>query len=154
MTLQRNPDPTHEKQANNSTAGIFRLARKDLPALRQAADELKQHFFSVDLEDAHNVPGFIKALSRDLDFPKWFGGNLDALHDCLTDFSWHPAPGYVITLTGSESLRSNPTSFAAFNQVLASAVEAWQARNIPFRIFYLHDDPAPAAGRDNSSGMS
>jgi RNAse (barnase) inhibitor barstar len=154
MTLQRNPNPTPDIQVNSSTAGIFRLARKDLPALRQAADELKQHFFSVDLEDAHNVPGFIKALSRDLDFPDWFGGNLDALHDCLTDFSWHPAPGYVITLTGSATLRANPTSFAAFNQVLASAVEAWQARNIPFRIFYLHDDPPPASGRDNSSDMS
>jgi RNAse (barnase) inhibitor barstar len=154
MTLQRNIDPKKEKQANNSTAGIFRLARKDLPALRQAADELKQHVFNVDLKDAHNVPGFIKALSRDLDFPAWFGGNLDALHDCLTDFSWHPAPGYVITLAGSESLRSNPTSFAAFNQVLASAAEAWQARNIPFGVFYLHDDPPPAIGQDLSSGKS
>lgn len=154
MTLQRNPKPTPEKQVTNSSAGIFRLARKDLPALRQAADELKQHVFSVDLEAAHNVPGFIKALSRDLEFPVWFGGNLDALHDCLTDFSWHPAPGYVITLTGCESLSSNPTSFAAFNQVLASAVQAWQARNIPFRVFYLHDDPPPAIARDGSSGKS
>ncbi len=154
MTLQRNPDPTHEKQAKNGTAGIFRLARKDLPALRQAADELEQRFFSVDLEHAYNVPGFIKALSRDLDFPEWFGGNLDALHDCLTDFSWHPAPGYVITLSGSETLRANPTSFAAFNQVLASATEAWQARNIPFRVFYLHDDPPPAVGGDSSTGKS
>ncbi|WP_294270668.1 barstar family protein [Propionivibrio sp.] len=154
MTVQRNPDPTNEKQMNNSAAGIFRLARKDLPALRQAADELKQHVFSVDLEHAHNVPGFIKALSRDLDFPEWFGGNLDALHDCLTDFSWHPAPGYIITLGGSETLRANPTSFAAFNQVLASAVQAWQARNIPFRVFYLHDDPNPASGQDLSSGKS
>lgn len=154
MTLQQNPDPTHEKQANNGTVGIFRLARKDLPALRQAANELKQHVFSVDLDRAHNVPGFIKALSRDLDFPIWFGGNLDALHDCLTDLSWHPAPGYVITLTGSETLRANPTSFAAFNQVLASAAEAWQARNVPFRVFYLHDDPPPVIARDGSSRMS
>ena len=108
---RRNPNLKQQNQANNSTAGIYRLARKDLPALRQAADELEQHFFSVDLEHAYNVPGFIRALSRDLDFPEWFGGNLDALHDCLTDFSWHPAPGYVITLAGSESLRSNPVSY-------------------------------------------
>ena len=24
-------------------------------------------------------------LSKELDFPSWFGRNLDALHDCLTD---------------------------------------------------------------------
>ena len=138
----------HDKKPEN--AGIFRLERKDLPALRQAADELKQAFFSVDLGHAKNVPGFIKALKRDLDFPDWFGGNLDALYDCLTDFSWHPAPGYVITLDGSEALRANPTSFAAFNEVLASAVEAWQTRNIPFRIFYLQD----AMPRDASPSHS
>ena len=139
-----------EKKPQN--AGIFLLARQDLPALRQAADELEQAFFSVDLGSARNVPGFIKALKRDLDFPDWFGGNLDALHDCLTDFSWRPAPGYVITLDGSETLRANPTSFAIFNEVLVSAIEGWQERNIPFRVFYLQD--APAMRRDPSSAES
>lgn len=137
-----------EKNLQGRIAGIFKLARKDLPALRQAADELKLGYFNVDLRDARNVPGFIKALNRDLDFPDWFGGNLDALHDCLTDLSWHPAPGYVITLSDSETLRSNPTSFAAFNEVLASAVEVWQERNIPFRVFYLQDDTACATARN------
>ena len=127
-----------EKKPQN--AGIFLLARQDLPALRQAADELEQAFFSVDLGSARNVPGFIKALKRDLDFPDWFGGNLDALHDCLTDFSWHPAPGYVILLDGLSSLSASPTSFAAFNQVLASAVEEWKLRDIPFWVFYLTDN--------------
>ena len=136
--------PTEKKPEN---AGIFRLARQDLPALRQAADELGQAFFSVDLTSAKNVPGFIKAFKRDLDFPDWFGGNLDALHDCLTDFSWRPAPGYVITLTGCEALSASPTGFAILNEVLASAVDSWQARNIPFRVFYLQD---AAAMRRNS----
>ena len=139
-----------EKKPQN--AGIFLLARQDLPALRQAADELEQAFFSVDLGSARNVPGFIKALKRDLDFPDWFGGNLDALHDCLTDFSWRPAPGYVITLDGSETLRANPTSFAIFNEVLVSVIEWWQQRNIPFRVFYLQDPPA--IRRDPSSAES
>ncbi len=152
MTLS--PSPAHEQPAENVSAGIYKLTRKDLPALRSAANELKQAFFSVDLQNAKNVPGFIKALKRDLNFPDWFGGNLDALNDCLTDFSWHPAPGYVITLTGSDSLRGNPTSFAALNEVLSSAVEAWQARNIPFRVFYVLDDPAPASDRSVSTDQS
>ena len=152
MTQPRSPTP--ENQSRHGTAGIFKLARKDIPALRLAADELKQAFFSVDLRPARNVPGFIKALSRDLAFPEWFGCNLDALHDCLTDFSWCPAPGYVITLDGSEALRANPTSFAAFNAVIASTVEAWQTRNIPFRIFYIQDDPAPLIKQNASSTAS
>ena len=141
-----------QPERKTGKAGIFLLARQDLPALRQAADELEQAFFSVDLGSARNVPGFIKALKRDLDFPDWFGGNLDALHDCLTDFSWRPAPGYVITLDGSETLRANPTSFAIFNEVLVSVIEWWQEKKTPFRVFYLHD--APATRRDPSSAES
>lgn len=127
--------------ASRASAGLVKLAKKDLPALRQAANELKMAIFSVDLNNARNVPGFIKALRRDLAFPDWFGGNLDALHDCLTDFSWHPAPGYVILLEGSETLSSNPTSFGAFNAVLSSVVEEWGKRNIPFWVFYVQDEP-------------
>ena len=123
-------------------AGIFRLARNDLAPLRLAADELKQAVFEVHLEKARNVPGFIRAMRTALAFPEWFGGNLDALHDCLTDLSWRPAPGYVVVLEGSEALRANPTSFAMFNEVLASAINYWQARDVPFRVFYVQDAPS------------
>ena len=129
-------------QDTSAQTGIFRLDRKDLPALQAAARELGQAFYLVDLSHARNVPGFIKAMRRDLQFPEWFGGNLDALNDCLTDFSWRPASGYVIALSGSEMLRATPTSLATLNEVLSCAVEEWERRDIPFRIFYLQDRSA------------
>ena len=129
-------------QDTNAQTGIFRLDRKDLPALQAAAIELGQAFYLVDLSHARNVPGFIKAMRRDLQFPEWFGGNLDALNDCLTDFSWRPASGYVIALSGSEMLRATPTSLATLNEVLSCAVEEWERRDVPFRIFYLQDRSA------------
>ena len=133
-------------------AGLYRLAASDLPALREAAEMLGQAFYLVDLSRARNVPGFIKAMQRDLGFPEPFGRNLDALHDCLTDLSWHPAPGYIITLENSETLRANPTSFAMFNEILASAAEVWRSRNIPFRVFYLLDETeASPPGHDVSA---
>lgn len=33
----------------------------------------------VSMEDVH------KSLAQQLSFPEWYGGNLDALHDCLTE---------------------------------------------------------------------
>ena len=125
---------------NNASGDIFKLARQDLPALKQATVELKQACLMVSLAGAKTVPGFIKAISRDLSFPEWFGGNLDALHDCLTDLSWLPASGYVIVLNNFSALQGNPTSFAVLNAVLSSVVDAWQARNIPFKVFYLEDE--------------
>ena len=125
---------------SHSSAGIFRLAREDVPALKQAAIELKQAFLTVNLAGAKNVPGFIKAISRDLAFPEWFGGNLDSLHDCLTDLSWLPASGYVIALEDGNALQDNPTALAVLNAVLASVAEEWAARQVPFKIFYLQDE--------------
>lgn len=132
-------DNSNDAPPSRPSAGIFKLARKDLQSMLDAAAELGLACFRVDLSSARNVPGFIRAMKRDLAFPAWFGDNLDALNDCLTDFSWHPAAGYVITLDGLTALSASPTSFAAFNQVLASAVEQWKERNIPFWVFYLTD---------------
>jgi len=142
------PPHTHgpdSAPADESKAGLFKLDRNNLEAMLAAASELKLACFHVDLKNARNIPGFIKAMKRDLAFPSWFGDNLDALNDCLTDLSWHPAPGYVITLDGLSELTASPTSFAAFNQVLASAVEEWKARDKPFWIFYLTDTPESAS---------
>ena len=136
--------PTHGSDSTaprTATAGVFKLDRSNLEAMQAAANELKLACFHVSLKNVRNIPGFIKAMKRDLALPSWFGNNLDALNDCLTDFSWHPAPGYVITLDGLSELTASPTSFAAFNQVLASAVEEWKARNRPFWVFYLTDAP-------------
>jgi len=151
-----NPTPASALTADTAaaTAGFVKLARKDLPGLRQAANELKMAFFSVDLKNARNVPGFIKALKRDLEFPDWFGGNLDALHDCMTDFSWRPAPGYVITLDGSDALSANPTSFAAFNAVLASVVDEWKTRGTPFWVFYVQENVESPNRLEFPSGRS
>lgn len=152
MTRNQGKHPPRPGSASDGNTGIFRLARSDLAALRQAADELKQAVFEVNLEKARNVPGFIRAMRTALEFPDWFGGNLDALHDCLTDLSWRPATGYIITLDRSEALRANPTSFAMFNEILASASDAWRSRGVPFRVFYLDDTPAaPSASQASPS---
>lgn len=128
-----------------NATGLFTLAARDLPALQQTAQTLGQAFFHVDLREARNIPGILRSFKRDLSLPDWFGNNLDALNDCLTDFSWHPAPGYVIVLHCGEDLHSQPLRFAALNAVLASAVDAWSDRDIPFRIFYLLDAPRTTA---------
>ncbi len=40
----------------------------------------------------------IAAIAKALDFPGWFGQNLDALYDSLTDLSWLPEGEYVLVV--------------------------------------------------------
>ena len=40
----------------------------------------------------------ISAIAHALDFPEWFGQNLDALYDSLTDLSWLPEGESVLVV--------------------------------------------------------
>lgn len=53
-------------------------------------------------EDLHSV------LAEKLNFPEWYGRNLDALHDCLTDFQEE----VVIRVLDVESLEIALDSYA------------------------------------------
>ncbi|GAA2834258.1 barstar family protein [Crossiella cryophila] len=67
----------------------------------------------------------LAAFAEALSFPDYFGGNLDALYDCLTDLSWLPAVEHHVHWTHAEVLRRNdPDAFAGISEVLADAVAA------------------------------
>ncbi|MDU0290820.1 barstar family protein [Saccharothrix longispora] len=55
----------------------------------------------------------IAAIAEALSFPAWFGQNLDALYDALTDLSWLPEGEHVLVWEGGD---------AAVEAVLADAV--------------------------------
>ena len=43
--------------------------------------------FILDVSACETVEDLHRALAEGLHFPSWYGGNLDALHDCLTDLT-------------------------------------------------------------------
>lgn len=49
-----------------------------------------------------------ETLASKLQFPEWYGGNLDALHDCLTSISEET----VITVINFQSLAENLGRYA------------------------------------------
>ena len=40
---------------------------------------------TIDCATITNKEGFHTAMEKTLEFPSWYGKNLDALHDCLTE---------------------------------------------------------------------
>ena len=46
---------------------------------------LKTYKYRVDFSEIKHFIEIHEVLKRDLDFPDYYGGNLDALWDCLTD---------------------------------------------------------------------
>jgi len=91
-------------------------------------------------------PSLLGALAVALDFPAWFGGNWDALEDCLTDLSWLRSTGHLILLEGCGGLPSD--DFGVLRDVLASAAEFWSEREKRFyAVFVGGPDSLPELGR-------
>ena len=72
---------------------------------------------------------FMTAVADALSFPDWFGNNLDALSDCLSDLSWLPEGEHVLVWSAPEVLReADPRAYAAIDDVLRAATEPGRFR--------------------------
>lgn len=80
----------------------------------------------------------IRAIAAALGFPDWFGGNWDALEDCLQDLSWRRAAGRVLLLEGAVP----GDDLGILVDVLRSSAEFWSGRGRPF--FAVFVDPGGA----------
>jgi RNAse (barnase) inhibitor barstar len=61
----------------------------------------------------------LDAIGTALNFPAWYGHNLDALHDCLADLSWQPTGEHVLIWNGHRHLETaDPTGYRAILEVL------------------------------------
>jgi hypothetical protein len=120
-----------ERLEDAARSGVYRSNR---------ADEIVEAARGSELAVARIAFAQKEALLRDvaqaLQFPKWFGGNWDALQDCLGDLSWSHARGHVLIV---EDARAGE-ELGIFIDVLRTSAEYWAARGRPF--FAVFIDPA------------
>lgn len=132
MSKNKHPPPAMPF-GDSSRAGVYRLPPSSIADLRSAAEQQELALFHIDLDGINSKDRFLAALAHALRFPAWFGGNWDALEDCLTDMSWQPAGGYVVILAHADEFRTGDESgFALALRILKSAAEFWREDGIPF----------------------
>lgn len=116
------------------------LAPLDREALRRWARAGGQHYVEVDLESARDRKEALRAIGRALDFPAWYGANLDALYDCLTDLPERvagSAAGWNVVLHGwPPPERMDADQRAALLDVFRDALDAFSAAGLPLRVFH------------------
>jgi hypothetical protein len=121
--LQRLSDP--------AKSGVYRVP--DEGAVREALVHGQFDFAVVEL--ATGKEEMLASIARSLGFPEWFGGNWDALEDCLTDLSWRDGANHVILFKGAV----DSDDLGVLLDVLSSAAEFWRERNRAF--FAVFVDP-------------
>jgi hypothetical protein len=127
-----------ERLRDASRSGVYRVLRSD--AIDDAVRGTRLNLGRVNLEGAAAKDAILERIAKALAFPDWFGGNWDALEDCLIDLSWREAEGHVLVFSGSLP----GDDLGVLIDVLASSAEFWAARGRPF--FAVFVDPGRALG--------
>ena len=109
-------------------SGVYRVTRGD------AIDEAMHEAAQIDLKDGDAL----RAIAQALRFPAWFGGNWDALEDCLGDLSWRPGDGHVLVFRNWQALSADDLGMLI--DVLRSTAELWSGRGKPFFAVLIDPD--------------
>src|SRR5512137_585232 len=113
------------------------LGGRDVDELRRWAAQTGHRFVLVECSDCVDKKSVLQAIGRAFAFPQWYGANLDALYDCLTDLPEHRLPGWLVVL---ERLPHEPTFKAAERDALLDvfrdAAEGFAERHVGLRVFY------------------
>lgn len=122
---------------NSTRAGIYHLPPGRHALVKATADGAGFACFEVHLGDCDGIEGVLSQIGLELDFPEWYGQNLDALKDCLTDFSWCEAAGYVLFVSGADALQAvDPEGFQILNQIFAESIAEWRSQNFAMWVLY------------------
>jgi RNAse (barnase) inhibitor barstar len=90
----------------------------------------------IDLDGCAEKDELLRRIAVALGFPRWFGGNWDALFDCLADLSWRPAAGHLLLLEKADLLRREaPEVLDTAVAILQDVAVYWSRRNVTFRAF-------------------
>ncbi|MEI5103591.1 barstar family protein [Streptomyces sp. PmtG] len=99
---------------------------------------------ALGLDGVRDKAAFMERCAVGLALPDWFGGNWDALADCLTDLSWAPpAIGRLVVVSGwQEYARQAPDDWEIAQDVFAEAVAHWRGQDAALEIVLALGPPA------------
>ena len=126
-----------QRLSDASKSGVYRASRADeiLDATQGSALQVSR----IDLAGAADKQALMQRIARVLEFPRWCGGNWDALEDCLCDLSWSKSGGHVLLIEAAVDLPTDERGILI--DILASAATSWAERKRPFFAVFLDGSP-------------
>jgi RNAse (barnase) inhibitor barstar len=99
------------------------------------------NFFYIKGEGIKNKETFLKISGEALGFPDYYGKNWDAFEECIRDFGWCRAEGYLVLYDHFEAFARNaPGEFKIALAIFRSAIKYWKETNKISMYLLLKDD--------------
>jgi RNAse (barnase) inhibitor barstar len=119
---------------------VVQSIRAFRPADLQAeAARLEQHFLYAYCAEAATKQQVLTTIAESFFFPRHFGKNFDALHDCLTDLVHQagPQPGFLVVLEQLPNTQKfDKEARETLLDVFRDASDYWAEKKVSFRVFY------------------
>ena len=111
-------------RSKNLPSGVYQ-APADLKPLRDTAELAKVAWFDVNLAGVDGKRAFLAACAKSLRFPRSFGGNWDALADCLKDLC---ADSVISCRNCGGFAEAVPDDYATALEIFQDAASYWKER--------------------------
>lgn len=130
--------PLQELLIRADLAGIYHLPPGGREALEAATQAVGYAWLPVHLGQTSDAEQLLQTLGSELALPEWYGANLDALYDCLTDATgWRQATGYVLLVDGCDALQTeDEDAFAQLLAVFEASIDYWREQGIAFWVMF------------------
>lgn len=126
--------------SNIPPQAVLPLGAYDQNELRRAASRADQTLLHSDCHGTSDRKGVLTRLGEDLKLPDYYGRNLDALYDCLTDLQPNKdadRPGFVVILENlPETTGFDSGDRSRLLDVFRDAADFFYEENTAFRVFY------------------
>lgn len=79
-----------------------------------------------DLRKIKTMNHFLREMSEFFEFPQYFGGNFDAMDDCMRDLSWFEEQTIDIYFLHLEDLQQKEKMYQEIKEILTFYQDFWQ----------------------------
>lgn len=121
------------------SAGVYVLP--DVVLLQDIEDASREQgyaYFHIQGGSIHNKEDFLMSIARVMSFPDYFGGNWDALEDCLTDLLWVNAKGYVIAYDDVRAFAvQDADGLATVLDIFNASAQFWRSQGRGFFVLLV-----------------
>jgi RNAse (barnase) inhibitor barstar len=129
--MQYSEYPTYPVFNLNAPApGLHTLERgESIATFLTVAKQANFQVFHLEGQQIDSLDHYFNAIADLFQFPDYFGGNWDAVADCLTDLAWQKGDRILVVYSNYQGMR-NGDDWRVAMEVWANTIEFWQGQGV------------------------